>query len=92
MGLSKIIGLGAALVALTLASLQPSQAQDWPSKPVKIVVAFAPGGAADLFARMLAAEMSNTFKQQFYVENVAGSAGAVGTGQAGRARPTATRC
>jgi len=39
---------------------------------VKVVVAFAPGGAADLFARMLAAEMSSTFKQQFYVENVAG--------------------
>ena len=64
---------------------QPSHAQDWPAKPVKIVVAFAPGGAADLFARLLAAEMSTTFKQQFYVENIAGSAGAIGTGQAARA-------
>jgi tripartite-type tricarboxylate transporter receptor subunit TctC len=66
---------------------QPSHAQDWPAKPVKIVVAFAPGGAADLFARLLAAEMSTTFKQQFYVENIAGSAGAIGTGQAARAQP-----
>lgn len=64
-----------------------SHAQDWPSKPVKIVVAFAPGGAADLFARMLAAEMSATFKQQFYVENIAGSAGAIGSGQVARAAP-----
>jgi tripartite-type tricarboxylate transporter receptor subunit TctC len=58
---------------------------DWPSKPVKIVVAFAPGGAADLFARMLTAELSNTFRQQFYVENIAGSAGAIASGQVSRA-------
>jgi tripartite-type tricarboxylate transporter receptor subunit TctC len=51
------------------------------------VVAFAPGGAADLFARLIAAEMSKTFKQQFYVENIAGSAGAVGSAQASRAQP-----
>src|ERR1700681_4400646 len=62
-----------------------AEAQDWPNKPVKIVVAFAPGGAADLFARLLAAEMSDTFKQQFYVENIAGSAGAIGSGQVTRA-------
>jgi tripartite-type tricarboxylate transporter receptor subunit TctC len=52
---------------------------------VKIVVAFASGGTADLFARLLAVEMSNTFKQQFYVENIAGSSGAIGSGQVTRA-------
>src|ERR1700724_2778723 len=72
--------LGGAAAVWPLAA----HAQVWPSKPVKIVVAFAPGGAADLFARMLTAEMSNTFKQQFYVENVAGSAGAIGSGQVAR--------
>jgi tripartite-type tricarboxylate transporter receptor subunit TctC len=51
------------------------------------VVAFAPGGTADLFARLLAAEMSGTFRQQFYVENVAGGAGAIGSGQVARAQP-----
>ena len=75
--------LGGAILPLPALA----QAQSWPAKPVKIVVAFAPGGAADLFARMLAAEMSKTFKQQFYVENIAGSAGAIGTGQAARAQP-----
>src|SRR5262245_38367233 len=75
-------GLCAAAVAWPSAA----QAQAWPAKPVRIVVAFAPGGAADLFGRLLAAEMSRTFKQQFYVENIAGSAGAVGTAQAARAR------
>ena len=77
----------ALLALVAIGWPQPSHAQDWPAKPVKIVVAFAPGGAADLFARLLAAEMSTTFKQQFYVENIAGSAGAIGTGQAARAQP-----
>jgi tripartite-type tricarboxylate transporter receptor subunit TctC len=85
---TSIAKLGAALIALVaFGGPYASRAQDWPAKPVKIVVAFAPGGAADLFARLLAAEMSTTFKQQFYVENIAGSAGAIGTGQAARAQP-----
>jgi tripartite-type tricarboxylate transporter receptor subunit TctC len=81
----KATGFAAALVAVVLSSALASFAQDWPSKPVKIVVAFAPGGAADLFARMLTAELSNTFRQQFYVENIAGSAGAIAPGQVSRA-------
>ena len=86
-----IARLAAALIALVaiggpqVSRAQSLSAQAWPAKPVKIVVAFAPGGAADLFARMLSAEMSKTFKQQFYVENIAGSAGAVGSGQVARA-------
>jgi tripartite-type tricarboxylate transporter receptor subunit TctC len=84
----RVVRLAATLIALiAIGWPQASRAQDWPGKPVKIVVAFAPGGAADLFARILAAEMSKTFKQQFYVENIAGSAGAVGTGQVARAAP-----
>jgi len=85
---TSIAKLAAALIALVVLGVPDgSRAQEWPAKPVKIVVAFAPGGAADLFARLLAAEMSSTFKQQFYVENIAGSAGAIGTGQAARAQP-----
>ncbi|MEA2979934.1 MAG: putative tricarboxylic transport rane protein [Alphaproteobacteria bacterium] len=85
---TSIATLAAALIALVVLGVpDASRAQEWPAKPVKIVVAFAPGGAADLFARLLAAEMSSTFKQQFYVENIAGSAGAIGTGQAARAQP-----
>ena len=80
-------GAAAPSMLWPLAARAQAQAQSpaWPAKPVKIVVAFAPGGAADLFARMLSAEMSKTFKQQFYVENIAGSAGAVGSGQVARA-------
>ena len=81
----KATGFAAALVAVVLSSALASFAQNWPTKPVKIVVAFAPGGAADLFARMLTAELSKTFRQQFYVENIAGSAGAIASGQVSRA-------
>jgi tripartite-type tricarboxylate transporter receptor subunit TctC len=77
----------AALLPATLGLTSPAQAQDWPSKPVKIVVAFAGGGAADLFARLLATELSSAFRQQFYVENIPGSAGAVGSAQVARAHP-----
>src|ERR1700674_1616649 len=85
MKLLKAAAFGLVLVAAALASTSALPAQDWPSKPVKIVVAFAPGGTADLFARLLAVEMSSTFKQQFYVENIAGSSGAIGSGQVTRA-------
>jgi tripartite-type tricarboxylate transporter receptor subunit TctC len=84
MKLPRAAAFGLALVAAALASTSALPAPDWPSKPVKIVVAFAPGGTADLFARLLAAEMSSTFKQQFYVENIAGSSGAIGSGQVTR--------
>ena len=58
--------LGGAAAPSMLSPLPAhAQVQSWPAKPVKIVVAFAPGGAADLFARMLSAEMSKTFRQQF---------------------------
>jgi tripartite-type tricarboxylate transporter receptor subunit TctC len=83
----EFFGLPLAAAAYSVLWPLSALAEDWPTKPVKIVVAFAPGGAADLFARLLAAEMSKTFKQQFYVENIAGSAGAVGTAQVARAQP-----
>src|ERR1700730_7959373 len=85
MKLLKAAAFGLVLVAAALASTSALFAQDGRRKPVKIVVAFAPGGTADLFARLLAVEMSNTFKQQFYVENVAGGSGAIGSGQVTRA-------
>jgi tripartite-type tricarboxylate transporter receptor subunit TctC len=63
------------------------EAQEWPAKPVKIVVPFSAGGSSDQLARLLALELSAAFKQQFYVENRAGSSGAVGSAQVARAEP-----
>ena len=65
----------------------PAQAQDWPSKPVRIVVPFAAGGSSDQLARVLAPELAATFKQQFYIENRGGGAGAAGAAEAARAEP-----
>ena len=72
---------------LALDTSQTAAAQEWPSKPVKVVVAFAPGGTADFFARLLAPELSKTFKQQFYVENRAGNSGATGSAFVARSDP-----
>ena len=77
-----------AAACLCLAALAaPAHAQDWPAKPVKIVVPFAAGGSSDQLARLLAGELSVTFKQQFFIENRAGSAGALGSAQVARAEP-----
>src|SRR5262249_16226268 len=62
-------------------------AQDWPAKPVKIVVPFTAGGSSDQLARLIAPELAATFRQQFFIENRAGSAGAVGSAQFPRAEP-----
>src|SRR5262245_23743930 len=62
-----------------------AHADQWPSRPVKIVVAFAPGGSADQLGRLMAAELSAAFKQQFFVENRPGNSGAIGSAQVARA-------
>src|SRR5258707_5836035 len=62
-----------------------ARAQDWPVRPVRIIVPFQPGGSTDIFARLAAQKLSEHFGKQFYVENIAGATGNVGTAQAARA-------
>ena len=70
-----------ALFALGAAS-GLSQAQTaWPSKPVKIVVPFAPGGTTDILARAVAPELAKAFGQAFVIENRAGAGGNIGAEQ-----------
>jgi tripartite-type tricarboxylate transporter receptor subunit TctC len=81
------IRLAAAALCATAGLAGPVHGQEWPARPVKIVVPFAAGGSSDQLARLLAPQLSAAFKQQFYIENRAGSSGAVGSSQVARAEP-----
>jgi tripartite-type tricarboxylate transporter receptor subunit TctC len=76
----------AGAAALSAAS-NGARAQAWPTRPVRIIVPFQPGGSTDIFARLAAQKLTEHFGKQFYIENVAGATGNVGTAQAARAAP-----
>jgi len=74
---------GAAFAGAVSPSL--ARAETYPTKPVRIIVPFAAGGPNDLVARLIAQGLSDSLGKQFYVENIGGAGGNVGTGQAARA-------
>jgi tripartite-type tricarboxylate transporter receptor subunit TctC len=74
--------------AATLSSAQRSAwAQTYPARPVRLIVAFAPGGVTDTFARLIGQKLSARLGQQFFVENITGATGNIGTGLAAKAAP-----
>jgi tripartite-type tricarboxylate transporter receptor subunit TctC len=73
-----VLSAAAALV-LSLTGLAASAQTAWPTKPVKILVPFAPGGTTDILARAIAPDLSKAFGQQFVVENKGGAGGNLGT-------------
>jgi tripartite-type tricarboxylate transporter receptor subunit TctC len=76
------------LVAAILTGLMlPAGAQDYPTKPVRIVVPFAAGGPADVFARQLAQYLSESLKQSFVVEDQPGAGSIIGTNAVAHAAP-----
>src|SRR6185369_17810742 len=77
------LALMAALAAYTL----PAHTADWPSKPIRIVVSFAAGGAADIWARIIAEPLSAALKQSVVIENRGGGGGMVAAQQVARAEP-----
>jgi len=62
-----------------------ARAQSFPDRPVRVIVPYSPGGPTDVCARLIAQKLSDQLGKQFYVENVAGAGGNIGTGQAARA-------
>jgi tripartite-type tricarboxylate transporter receptor subunit TctC len=72
---------------LLLATAGAAHAQDFPSKHITMIMPFAAGGPGDTIARIVAQGMTNAFKQQVIVENVAGAGGTVGTARASAATP-----
>jgi tripartite-type tricarboxylate transporter receptor subunit TctC len=79
----------AAAAALFCAALQPVSAAEWPVRPLRLIVPYAPGGGTDVVARVLAATMSTQLPHPVVVENRAGAGGGLGAEAVARATPDA---
>jgi tripartite-type tricarboxylate transporter receptor subunit TctC len=77
------VAAGAALPAAS----RIAGAQTYPTRRVRVIVPFGTGGPTDVFARLVTQKLSERLGKQFYVENIPGAAGNIGTGQAARAAP-----
>lgn len=77
----------AFLAAVTLTLSQSGFSQQYPSKPVRVIVPFAPGGGSDLTARQFCARLSTMLGQQFIVENRGGAGGIIGMEAVSKAAP-----
>ena len=82
----KFLHLAVGAAALPVVS-PTATAEDYPSRPVKVLVPYAPGGPADVLARLMVQGLSENLGQQFYVENQGGGGGNLAMGAASRAAP-----
>ena len=79
--------LACAVVAQPLAAAQSDSARDYPNKPVRFIVPFAPGAGTDTTARTIAQKLSDAWGQQVVVDNRTGAAGAIGVDLTAKAIP-----
>ena len=77
----------ASMTLFTLASSFPATAQTYPTRAVRIIVAFPPGGGTDIISRMVAQKLSETWSQPVVVDNRAGANGIIGTDLGSKAKP-----
>jgi tripartite-type tricarboxylate transporter receptor subunit TctC len=75
-----------ALVALAASSMSAA-AQNYPSRPITLIIPFTPGGPVDTVARVVTEHMRGTLGQPFVIENVSGAGGSIGVGRVARAAP-----
>ena len=81
-------GMRSVVAAAALATaIIPAAAQDWPTRPVTLIVPFAAGGGFDVEGRLFAQRMSESLGQPVIVENVGGAAGAIGSSRVAKAAP-----
>jgi tripartite-type tricarboxylate transporter receptor subunit TctC len=79
----RLLIVGAALAAATAASL----AQDYPARPIRLILGFAPGGSTDLVARVVGQKMAEAWSQQVVVDNRPGANGMIGADLVAKANP-----
>lgn len=85
MGVVRALLCAVVLIVAGEATAQMQPGQNWPVRPVKLIVATGPGLATDIMARLLSEGVSRTLGQQMFVENMPGASGIVGAGAAARA-------
>lgn len=76
-----------AAAVLSAVSIAPADAQDWPTRPVRIVIGFAAGNSTDQLGRVIAQELSADFGQKFYIENRPGNSGSIAADMVAHAAP-----
>ncbi|MSP00438.1 MAG: tripartite tricarboxylate transporter substrate binding protein [Acetobacteraceae bacterium] len=81
------LGGAASAAAILRNGTARAQAQNWPDRPVKLLLPYAPGGATDLMGRPWAEKLSQAFGQQFVIENRGGAGGMIGTEAAAKSPP-----
>src|SRR5580692_12058125 len=79
--------LAAAILLTASSAAAPARAQDWPTRPVTMVVPFAPGGGTDVLGRIVARRLSEILGQQVVVENIGGAGGMIGSARVVNATP-----
>ena len=78
---------GLVLTAVWLAPVLPAYAQEYPTRPIRLVIPWPPGGITDVIARGLGVALSESLGQQVIPDNRPGAAGTVGIGIAAKANP-----
>ncbi len=85
MTLARSLAVAAGL--LSIAAIHPGIAQTWPTRPVRLISVFPPGGSVDQVARILAQSLTKQLGQSVIVENIGGASGSIGTNAVAKAAP-----
>lgn len=83
----EFLGLAAGTLAAGLSTSSSAQTTNWPEKPVKLILPYAPGGATDAIARPWSEKLAQAFGQPFVIENRGGAGGMIGTEAAAKSAP-----
>jgi tripartite-type tricarboxylate transporter receptor subunit TctC len=81
-----VLRLASGLAAVPIFT-ECASAQSYPTRPVRVIVSYAPGGVTDVLTRLIVGKVGEQLGRQFYVENIPGGSGNIGMGQAAKAAP-----